>query len=49
LALKTIPFFSTILKNYLENIEKSFQKGQEFDTKFRHKDREIVLWKNEMS
>jgi len=49
LPLRMIPYLTVILKNYQEIIEKSFQKGREFDTKFRPKGGEIVLWKTEIS
>jgi len=49
LASITIRSLSTILKNYREIIEKSFQKGREFDTKCRPKGGQNVLWKTEMS
>jgi len=48
LASITIPFLFAIFKNYQEIIEKSFQKRQEFDTKFSPKGGEIVLSKTEM-
>jgi len=41
-AFITIPFFSCHLNNYQEIIEKSFQKGWEFDTKCRPKGGEII-------